>query len=159
MMTFYGGWDQHNALLERAVSGLDSDQLSLRAADHLWSIRTLANHIVGVRAWWFNSWMAEGGTELAQFVDYDEDAEAETRDAETIAGALRSTWSSLASSLRTWTEADLAQEFQRPFPNAAGERPWETRQWIVWHVAEHDVHHGGEISLTLGIHGLGGLDM
>jgi uncharacterized damage-inducible protein DinB len=29
----------------------------------------------------------------------------------------------------------------------------------VWHVAEHDLHHGGEISLTLGVHGLAGLDM
>jgi hypothetical protein len=26
-------------------------------------------------------------------------------------------------------------------------------------VAEHDLHHGGEISLTLGMHGLAGLDL
>ena len=26
-----------------------------------------------------------------------------------------------------------------------------TRQWVIWHLIEHDVHHGGEISLTLGM--------
>jgi uncharacterized damage-inducible protein DinB len=25
---------------------------------------------------------------------------------------------------------------------------------VVWHVLEHDLHHGGEISLTLGMHGI-----
>ena len=29
-----------------------------------------------------------------------------------------------------------------------------SRAWIVWHVLEHDLHHGGEISHTLGMHGL-----
>jgi uncharacterized damage-inducible protein DinB len=31
--------------------------------------------------------------------------------------------------------------------------------YIIWHVAEHDAHHAGEISLILGMHGLPGLDM
>jgi len=25
---------------------------------------------------------------------------------------------------------------------------------VVWHVLEHDLHHGGEISLMLGLHRL-----
>src|SRR5438105_1590813 len=29
-----------------------------------------------------------------------------------------------------------------------------TRAGVVWHVMEHDLHHGGELSLTLGMHGL-----
>ena len=29
-----------------------------------------------------------------------------------------------------------------------------SRAWMVWHVLEHDLHHGGEISLTLGMHGI-----
>jgi hypothetical protein len=29
----------------------------------------------------------------------------------------------------------------------------------VWHVLEHDLHHGGEISLILGSNGLPGLDL
>ena len=54
---------------------------------------------------------------------------------------------------------DLEAKFTRPTPNAAGERPVRARGWIVCHVAEHDVYHGAEISLTLGMHGLRGLDL
>jgi hypothetical protein len=34
-----------------------------------------------------------------------------------------------------------------------------SRGWVIWHVAEHDVHHGGEISQILGSHGLAPLDV
>jgi uncharacterized damage-inducible protein DinB len=29
-----------------------------------------------------------------------------------------------------------------------------TRGWVIWHVIEHDIHHGGEIAYSLGMHGL-----
>ena len=29
-----------------------------------------------------------------------------------------------------------------------------SRAAVVWHVLEHDLHHGGEISLIFGVHGL-----
>jgi uncharacterized damage-inducible protein DinB len=34
-----------------------------------------------------------------------------------------------------------------------------SRSWVIYHVLEHDLHHGGEVSLTLGIHGLQALEM
>ncbi|HYW24743.1 MAG TPA: DinB family protein [Terriglobales bacterium] len=150
----HSGWAQYNELLENALAPLDAEQLSLRAAPGLWPIRTIANHIVAARAWWFNSWMGEGGPTLADLVDFDENEGSETRGASEIVDALGRSWSCLAECLGRWTEADLDATFQ-PFPH----RPAETRQFIVWHVAEHDLHHGGEISLTLGMHGLAGLDL
>jgi uncharacterized damage-inducible protein DinB len=27
-----------------------------------------------------------------------------------------------------------------------------TFQWVIWHVLEHDMHHGGELAQTLGMH-------
>jgi uncharacterized damage-inducible protein DinB len=30
---------------------------------------------------------------------------------------------------------------------------------VLWHVLEHDLHHGGELSLALGMHGLPALDV
>jgi hypothetical protein len=30
---------------------------------------------------------------------------------------------------------------------------------VVWHLIEHDLHHGGEVSLILGMHGLGAPDL
>ncbi len=29
-----------------------------------------------------------------------------------------------------------------------------TRQWITWHVIAHDLHHGGELTLMLGMQGI-----
>src|SRR5439155_15746628 len=159
LLTFYAGWEEHNALLRQALSGLADDQLSLAPADGLWSVRMLASHIIANRAWWFHSWMGVGAEELARFVDFDEGPDAETHDADELVAALDSSWANVASSLAGWTEADLPERLQGPTPNAAWERPWRTRRYIAWHVAEHDVHHGGEISLTLGMHGLNGLDM
>jgi uncharacterized damage-inducible protein DinB len=34
-----------------------------------------------------------------------------------------------------------------------------TRQWVIWHLMEHELHHGGEISLILGTHGLPALNL
>jgi uncharacterized damage-inducible protein DinB len=44
----------------------------------------------------------------------------------------------------------LSEEEQRIF----GER---TRQWMIWHVLEHEIHHGGELSLALGNYALPGI--
>jgi len=30
---------------------------------------------------------------------------------------------------------------------------------VIWHLIEHDLHHGGEIALTLGLHGLAAPDL
>ena len=159
LLTHLSGWAEYNQLLERALAPLNAEQLSLRAAPSLWSVRTIANHIIANRAWWFHAWMDEGGPELAELTDYDEDEGSETRDAPAIVSALGRSWSCLATCLGRWTEADLDARFRRPSPNLEGERPWRNRQFIVWHVAEHDLHHGGEISLTLGMHGLPGMDL
>ena len=159
VLDFYAGWEHHNSLLEKAVSPLDDRQLAWSAADGLWPIRMLACHIVATRAWWFSEWMGEGGDELARMVAFDEDEGSRTRDARAICSALESSWGQVKSCVTRWTEADLAAEFQRPERNARQGRPWRSRGYIVWHVAEHDIHHGGEISLILGMHGLTGLDM
>ena len=44
---------------------------------------------------------------------------------------------------------------QQTFPDDWDGTPVQlSRAWVVWHVLEHDLHHGGEISLTLGMHGV-----
>jgi len=156
---FYAGWEQHNALLIKSIAPLQHDQLSWSVAEGLWPIRMLACHIVAARAWWFSEWMGEGDRELRDLADFDEDEGSPSRDAAAISHALESSWAQLASCLHKWTETDLVAEFQRPARNARKGRPWRSRRYIIWHVAEHDVHHGGEISLTLGMHGFRGLDM
>ena len=159
VIDFFSGWENHNALLVRALSPLQEDQLSWTPAPNLWSVQRLANHIVAARAWWFAGWMGEDTENLTPLIDFDDQPDADAHEASTICDALDLSWASIQSSLSRWTEAELERQFQRPKPNQKGERPWRTRRYIVWHVAEHDLHHGGEISLILGMHGGQGLDL
>ena len=54
------------------------------------------------------------------------------------------------------TPADLEQVI--PTRSWDGrERPARSRQWMIWHVLEHEIHHGGELSLALGGLGLPGV--
>jgi uncharacterized damage-inducible protein DinB len=156
---FYRGWEVYQGRLVGAIAPLDRAQLDLAAALHLWPVRTLACHIVGARAWWFHSWMGEGGAEFGRMLEWDEDEALATRPAAEIVRGLEESWSVIKSGLERWSPADLTKEFARPTPNAAGERPRRSRQWIVWHLVEHDLHHGGEISFSLGMHGVAGLDL
>ena len=156
---FYAGWEQHNAMLVKRLAPLTEEQLLWSPGKDLWCIRMLACHIVGARAWWWNAWMGEGDEELKKLIPMDDDSDVTKPDAATICAALDKSWHDVSSCLRRWTDADLSKEFQRPVPRPDGTRPWRDRRFIIWHVAEHDVHHGGEISLILGMHGATGLDM
>jgi uncharacterized damage-inducible protein DinB len=71
------------------------------------------------------------------------------------------TWLVISSTLDRWTSADLEQLVPPPASHQAWlqnkgleEEPPHTRQWIVWHVLEHEIHHGGELSLASGTYGL-----
>src|SRR6266568_3183036 len=53
--------------------------------------------------------------------------------------------------LARFTPADLQENIQNEH---RGKTYSFTRGWVVWHVIEHDLHHGGEIAYSLGMHGL-----
>ena len=156
---YYRGWDEYQRQLVTAFSPLEPAHLKLQAAPSLWSIGMLGNHIVATRAWWFHFWMKEGGDEFAELAEWDEGEAMADRPAAEIVRGLELSWGVIQSRLAAWTTADLVKQFQRPVPNDAGKRPKRSRQWIIWHVLEHDLHHGGEVSFSLGIHGLPGLDL
>ena len=153
------GYEDHQRRLVKMIAPLDPAQLDLAAAPHLWSVRTLACHIIAARAWWMQSWMGEGSAEFGRMTDWDEDEAFATRPAAEIVRGLEESFSVIKSGMERWSPAELVQEFARPTPNEAGNRPARSRQWIIWHLVEHDVHHGGEISFSLGMHGVPGLDL
>jgi uncharacterized damage-inducible protein DinB len=149
------GWDAYQDLLIQALAPLTAEQLGLRAAPHLRSIGENAAHIIGARASWFHIRMGEGDTEIATMADWDIPDAPERSAAELITG-LEAIWQMIQSGLKRWTSADLADSFSR---TRHGEEEHFSRQWIIWHVIEHDLHHGGEISLTLGMYNLAAPDL
>jgi uncharacterized damage-inducible protein DinB len=62
----------------------------------------------------------------------------------------------IQGALARWVPSDLERTFQEEW---RGEKYTFSLQWVLWHLIEHEVHHGGEISLTLGMHGLAAPDI
>jgi uncharacterized damage-inducible protein DinB len=118
----------------------------------------IATHIVARRAGWFHLTLGEGDSELASLVHWDDPDQPTRTSAELVVG-LEATWQMIAEALARWTPADLEVKFQDWWPGEPyrGDEPWYSRQWVIWHVLEHDLLHGGELSLALGMHGLGAL--
>ena len=148
--SIYEGWLTYQSGLIKALRHLDADQLALRAAPNLRSVGEIARHMIGARARWFHSLMHEGGEEFAAFGRWDRRGSRE-RSAEELVRGLETTWRGMYDAIGRWTEL----EWQETYPGEDDSEPEViTRQWVIWHLIEHDLHHGGEISLTLGIHGV-----
>ena len=162
LMTFYKGWATYQRSLVEMIVPLSSEQLAFPAGSHQWSIGMVAQHVISNRVWWFQLWMGEGNADLAPILQWDpgDGVQPPTVGAADLAAALEATWGMIAGALGRWTAADLGHVFSPPTvlseaeQHAFGEL---TRQWIIWHVLEHEIHHGGELSLALGTYGLVGI--
>jgi uncharacterized damage-inducible protein DinB len=170
LRTFYDGWANYQRLLLAAIRELTPGQLALRTASHQWAVWQLAGHVAGARAYWFHDVLGEGdpatrdrfrvaGTTVPGLPLEDagwEDDEDHPRGAAEIVEAFDATWTMIDDCLRRWTPDDLAVQFTRERPT--GTRT-VSRQWVIWHLMEHDLHHGGEISQILGSHGVPALEL
>jgi uncharacterized damage-inducible protein DinB len=155
LLPFYTGWDAYQALLIKAIAPLSSEQLALRVAPHLRSIGENVAHIISGRVSNFHLLMGEGGAELAPLEEWDLPS-ASPRSAVELVRRLEATWQMIYTALVCWTPADLDDVFVE----VQNEKPSSfTRQWIIWSTIKHDLHHGGEVSFTLGTHHLEAPDL
>ncbi|MBI5568090.1 MAG: DUF664 domain-containing protein [Chloroflexi bacterium] len=146
----YAGWQHYQSHLIDALTPLTPDQLALQAAPHLRSIGSLAAHIIGARARWFKNFLNEGADNLTPLTLYGAPDQPALTTAELVNG-LQLTWNVMAAALDRWSANDLAESFTRI---RYGETATLSRRWVVWHLIEHDLHHGGELFYSLGMHGL-----
>ena len=153
--TMYAGWQTYQALLIKALGPLSPDQLTLSVAPGLRTIEDIARHIIGARARWFHQLFSEGGDEFAALGTWDRKG-APARSAAELIHGLEATWKGMHGAIERWTPADWQQTYPGDYPS---DPETITRQWVIWHLIEHDLHHGGEISLTLGMHGLAAPDL
>ncbi len=126
------------------------EQLALRAAPNLRSIDELARHIIGVRAGWFHFVLHEGDEAFGAIASWNEPG-SPARSASELVEGLAATWRVMQEALARYTPADLQVQFE---DEDDGQKYMVTRGWVVWHVIEHDLHHGGEIGYSMGMHGL-----
>lgn len=148
----YAGWDVYARYLVEAVAPLTPEQLELRPAPNLRSAYAIATHIIGARARWFSQLLGEGGETMASLTRFDRPDQPK-RNAAEIEQALEQSWGVIADCLGRWTLANLSDTFPNDQPDPGEPNPF-TRQWVIWHLIEHDLHHGGELFYTLGMNGL-----
>src|SRR5215813_12636164 len=148
LLSFYKGWDAYQALLIKAIAPLSSEQLALRVAPHLRSLGENVAHIISGRVSNFHLLMGEGGAELAPLEQWDLPA-APPRSATELVRGLEATWQMIQTALVRWTPANLDDIFTE----TQDEQTYSfARQGIIWSTIKHDLHHGGEVSFTLGMH-------
>ncbi len=168
LTTFYASWKAYQDHLTAALAPLTAEQLALRAAPGLRSVGENALHIVGCRMFWLTGFLGEdGGEALQPYARWNEVAlgapyasgnalalalEASIPTGAELAQGVDRTWRFMADRLERWSSADMRQTF--PDEGEDGTPIEISRAWVVWHVLEHDLHHGGELSLILGMHGL-----
>lgn len=149
------GWQKYQSELSKVLAPLSSEQLALRAAPHLRSIGELARHIIVARAAWYYD-VLHVGDDAFEALSYWDSPGSPTRSASEIVNGLALTWRVMQEALARYTPTDLQVVCQE---EREGQKYAYTCGWVVWHVIEHDLHHGGEISYSLGIHGLQALDI
>ena len=147
---FTQGWQNYQHQLSIALARLSPQQLALRAAPDLRSIDELARHVIAVRAGWFHYNLEEGDEDFAAFHKWYGPGSL-PRSADELVSGLEKTWQVMQEVLGRYTLADLRSTTQEEWE---GQIYTYTRGWVIWHVIEHDIHHGGEIAYSLGMHGL-----
>ena len=151
LLTVYKGWDGYQVSLVRAIAPLSREQLAFRPASHLRSAGEIARHISEGRFGWFQRTFGVSSTEAANLVvAWRREDAIEEQSAELVRG-LEVTWQMIEDALNRWTVADLAQTYPLSYQGQNYALP---RQWILWRIMAHDLHHGGELAVTLGLQGI-----
>ena len=159
---YYAGWQLANESLVHAIEHLTADQLALSVGSPHWPIWASLSHIAGARVYWLCHVFGEDGKDATPFRDLDianagwEDDLAHPRHADELVEALESSWNIVARCLASWTPESLQLTAQR----LSGDKVQiHTRQAVLWRLITHDSFHAGEVSLVLGSHGLGAIEM
>lgn len=153
----YGGWEAYQESLIEALAALTPEQLDYRTAPHLRSVGENCRHMIGARGRWCIYVLGIRDAPLPDLARWDAKGTPSYTSAE-LAEGLRVSWRLLRDAMKSWSAEDLAVTM----PNVdrePGEPEAFTRHWVIWHLIEHDLHHGGEISQILGAHGLTGINI
>lgn len=135
------------------------DQLDVRPSPDGWPVWATVPHTAGARVYWLCDILGEPGAEGTPFEDaalgWEDDLET-PRGAIELVGALETTWAIIDRCLDRWDPATLEKTIVREY----GSQPQiHTHRSILQRLFSHDAYHCGELSQTLGIHGLPQIDL
>ena len=151
----YKNWRGYDEKLRNCIAPLTDEQLDLQPAAHMWPLGQIVQHIISVRAGWFSGTLQDDDEVMDGYMYWGQ-RESPARSAPELVNGLETTWAFIEARLQRWTPDDCAETF----PDEWDGQVWEvSRSWVIYHVLEHDLHHGSEVSLILGMNGLQSLDL
>jgi len=158
--TAYEMWPQYNRRLREVVGAMTDEQLAIRPAPDRWPIWATVGHDAAARVFWLCDIIGEPGADTTPFplgmeVGWEDDLD-HPRSAGELVEALDSTFRIVEGCLDRWTPEMLTDLIHREF---AGTVQVHTRSSILQRLLTHDAYHCGELSQTLGIHGLPQIDL
>lgn len=146
----YESWRGYHEKLRDCIAPLTDEQLLLRPAAHMWPLGQLVQHIISVRAGWFSGTLQDDDAAMNEYMSWGQ-RESPPRSAVELVRGLDETWAFIDARVQRWTPADCAMTFPDEWD---GQVYQVSRSWVIYHVLEHDLHHGGEVSLILGMNRL-----
>ncbi len=155
------GWNGYQTSLLHAVAPLTKEQLAWRPAPDRRSVGELIRHISLGRITWLSRIGAPGVADIALrvprwYTDQDgarhvvEESIPSDQPAQ-LSEWLALSWQPIESLLNEWTVDDLSQTYPHRF---RGTDYVVSRQWTLWRIMSHDIHHGGQLALMLGMQGI-----
>lgn len=152
----YENWRGYHEKLRNCITPLTDEQISLQPAPHMWPLGQIVQHIISVRAGWFSGTLQEDDEAMNVYMMEWGQRESSERSAAELARGLDETWAFIEACLQRWTPDDCT----KTFPDEWNGQVYElSRSWVIYHVMEHDLFHGGEVSLILGMNSLQALDL
>ncbi len=157
----YDMWPQYDRRLREVVAGMTDEQLAIRPSPGGSPIWATVGHTAGVRVYWLCDVVGEPGAETTPFTDaasgtgWEDDLDR-PRSADELVQALDSTFRIVEGCLDGWTPEMLGDEVHRDYD---GTDQVHTRSSILQRLFSHEAYHCGELSQTLGIHGLPQIDL
>ncbi|MEO7718826.1 MAG: DinB family protein [Capsulimonas sp.] len=148
LWSVYDGWDGYQTSLVKAVASLTREQLAWRPAAGWRSVGELTEHISFGRIDWFEKMGAPGSSDL---MAKRPPVGSLAGNAEDLVRWLNLSWEMVAETLNAWTVADLAVSYRHTY---WGQTYAVSRQWTIWRILSHDMHHGGQLSIMLASQGI-----
>lgn len=160
------GWNGYQTSLVHAVEPLTAEQLAWRPAEERRSVGELVRHVALGRITWFAR-MRGPGLEQAMarvprwYTDGDSSRHAvedsvPANPAGTLVEWLHLSWEPIHAVLDEWTTDDLSVTFTHRF---LGKDYALSRQWVLWRIMSHDVHHGGQLAMMLALQGIPAVEL
>jgi len=162
LASVYEGWEGYQTSIVNAIAPLTPAQLAWRPRPEMRSVGEIVRHVALGRLVWFVRMDAPFSQEIAaRIVEWETDSDGArfiiesalpiAEDVDGLLGWLNETWRMIAATLDAWTVEDLGATFVHGWN---GEKWAVSRQWVLWRIMAHDIHHGGEIALMLGMQGI-----